>query len=976
MKIINYKLLLSVLLIVICVQTGSAQYYFEKNKVQYQDFHFKTLETEHFLIYFYDGGENLAEFASKYAEFQFNKLSTDLKVDIKDKIPLIVYNSANAFEQTNIVTELIDEAVGGFSELFKNRVVVPFNGSYKEFEHVVEHEVTHIFEFEMFYRSQLASVLTLVSEFQIPLWVTEGFSEFASQEAQTDISSEIFMRDYVLNNRFVALDQLWDGMGYLNYRVGEEFYRYVAATYDRKKIFEFLHNLKIKRSLEPAFKTTFGLTISDFSKKFEDYLKIKYWPAVVKKDNFISIARLLTDHKKDNSIYNTAPRVSPTGTKIAFISDRNGYADLYVISAIDGKVLHHLIKGERSSGFESFHILNSGITWSHDEKFIVVIAKSRGKDNIVIVNYPSGKVVKRLRYNLDGMYSPNISSDNQKVCFIGMKNGYADIYTADLHNGVLMRITYDYYEDRDPSFAPDSKSIIFVSDRPDFDTWQPGAYALFRVDLESKSNISDRDNKNVFSKAMTIERITTIPRSQYIAKPAILSDSQIVFTIADSSYNIYLYNTLTQKISHKTDFTGGVYYPSISNDNNKLTFSYYNDYGWDIGVIDEPLTKIPAVKNDSSSIAQENWEKYEPAGIDQAKVTPYKFALSPDYAIGQASYSTQGGAAGQLYLSLSDALGNHRFYLQTDLYQDISNSNIYFSYWNLQKRISWGLAIEQFFNYPIIDLNTILISRYRGLGVLTSYPIDKFNRLEAGAYGYFIDNTIVHYYEDYGWLQTHTYNDKLFLLTEAYVFDNTVWNAWGPFKGTRTRIGMYQSLPLSSQKFYTGYLDLRNYIKISTRYSFATWLYGVASFGPDPEYYSLLSTTAPDIDPTANIRGYNYDELYYDAGNKMAIASLELRHPFIDKLKLAFPIPLELTDIRGVTFLDAGIVFNDTTRIYANDVYIDSVRQSGFKDLKLGVGVGIRMQLSYFLLKFDFAKPLSITDDKGWKFHFGIGTDF
>jgi hypothetical protein len=40
------------------------------------------------------------------------------------------------------------------------------------------------------------------------------------------------------------------------------------------------------------------------------------------------------------------------------------------------------------------------------------------------------------------------------------------------------------------------------------------------------------------------------------------------------------------------------------------------------------------------------------------------------------------------------------------------------------------------------------------------------------------------------------------------------------------------------------------------------------------------------------------------------------------------------------------------------------------------VGFGARVTLSYFLLKFDFAKPLSTTNDSGWKFIFGLGTDF
>jgi outer membrane translocation and assembly module TamA len=47
-----------------------------------------------------------------------------------------------------------------------------------------------------------------------------------------------------------------------------------------------------------------------------------------------------------------------------------------------------------------------------------------------------------------------------------------------------------------------------------------------------------------------------------------------------------------------------------------------------------------------------------------------------------------------------------------------------------------------------------------------------------------------------------------------------------------------------------------------------------------------------------------------------------------------------------------------------------------FEDLKLGVGFGARVTLSYFLLKFDFAKPLSATSDKSWKFILGLGTDF
>lgn len=938
---------------------ANAQYYFNKNKVQYQDFPFKTYETEHFTIYFYDGSEYLLEFTSRYAEEFYARIATDLGFNIKNKIPVVLYNSPNQFSQTNIILDIIEESVGGFAELFKNRVVLPFNGSYKEFRHVIEHEITHIFEFEMFYRSRLASILTSVSDFSVPLWIMEGFSEFISNEGETDIGSELFMRDLILNKRYIGLEYLSDYMGYINYRIGEAFFVYVAHRYDRKKVFEFMHILKNKRNVEAAFKNSFGMTVADFNKHFEDYLKIKYYPQIVKKENFGKLGRLLTDHKKDNSIYNTSPALSPSGTKIAFISDRNGYSDVYVISAIDGKVLRRLVKGERSAGFEAFQILRGGISWSSDERFIVLIAKNRGVDNIVLIDYPSGKVRKRLSYNLDGMYTPSLAPDNKTVCFVGLKNGYADIYTARLDNGELTRMTYDYYDDRDPVFSLDGTQITFVSDRPDYNDWQIGAYALFQVKLDAGQSDLNQSAKPAAS-VNRIEKFPGIERSQYLARPLYTRDSlHLVFVAADSSYNLYVYSITEKRVVQKTDFSGGVYYPTLSQDNNKLAFAYFSDFGWDIGVIDEPLPNIPSVSSESILLAQKNWPIYEPYGIEQKKINPYRFNLTPDYAVGQASYSTGGGGiAGQIELSLSDVLGNHRFYLVTDLYQDIANSDIIFNYWYMPRRTDWALLLFQYFDYPVVYSDYAHIRRNRGFGVLASYPLDKFTRLEFGNINYFSYNEEIFRIGN-TWYLDRSYHEQNFVLNEAFVFDNSLWNDWGAYRGIRLRIESNQSTVLSSRKYYTTYLDLRNYFRLGNRYTFATWLYGLNSFGPQKDQYAIGGEV---------VRGYEFYEFNDNRGSTVAFTSMELRHPFIDRLKIAFPLPIELQNIRGVTFLDAAAVFNDSTILYQSG--------EGFKDLKIGIGAGVRIQISYFLLKLDFAKPLSATENKNWKVYFSLGTDF
>ena len=167
-------------------------------------------------------------------------------------------------------------------------------------------------------------------------------------------------------------------------------------------------------------------------------------------------------------------------------------------------------------------------------------------------------------------------------------------------------------------------------------------------------------------------------------------------------------------------------------------------------------------------------------------------------------------------------------------------------------------------------------------------------------------------------------------------------------------------------------MDYRNYQKIAPRYTLATRLATIASFGRDAEIYYLGGEY---------VRGYQYYEFYQEIGNKLALFNLELRHPFIDRLKIAFPIPIDIRDIRGVTFIDAGMTFPDTLsniKIWDND-------KGHLKDLKVGIGAGLRFYISYFQLRFDWAWPISeLSKDpvthqarrRNLGFYFSIGTDF
>lgn len=929
-------------LCLVCGTALSQYYYFGKNKVQTRDYSFQSLQTEHFNILFYPGGETMAEFAASVVEEYYRQFARDLGFELDYKVPLILYLSPAQFSETNVITDIIEEGVGGFSELFKNRIVVPFNGSYDELRRVLGHELTHLFEFQMYYRSKLSALLGAIGEFQIPLWVLEGFAEF--QSGWANVRSDVFMRDLVLANRLVPLQNLHDGMGYLVYREGQSFFEFVAERYGREKVFEFLHTLKNRRNLEAAFTATFGKDVSRTSEEWEKWLRVKYWPQVTKVTTFDTLCRRLTDHRRDGSIYNTAPRISPSGTKIAMVSDRLEYADCYVISALDGTVIKRLVKGGRSGGFETMHLLRPGLAWSPDEQTLAVVTRSAGRDNIALIDYASGRVLRRLAFGLDAVFTPVFSPDGKRLAFVGLKNGFSDIYEVPVSGGEPRRITYDMYDDRDPAYSPGGETLAFVSDRPDAgDEYKPGRYAVW---LNSGS----------------AHRITQ--RYAEAGYPVFTHSGDYLFYVAsDSARNIYCYSFKERRPVRRTDLLGEVSYLSLSRDDRKLAFSYFADVGFDIAVILDPLERIPY---DTIGPAPTDLDTFgfSRQGLDFGRIKPAGFSLSADYAVGTASYATASGLSGTVNVALSDMLGNHRFELYTDIYGDILNSNLLVQYWLLPCRVDYGFSLFQLYDIPYYNYVDSLVERInRGGQAVAVYPFDFLTRAELGLTGYASDVQIWRYfpYPVENWQRVDRRLEAVFYASPALVFDNTLWDQYGPARGTRCRLGADLALPeVSGRQFQSPYLDVRNYQRLGRRFVFASRAYGAASLGSGADQYYIGGEA---------VRGYNWGEFYRETGSYAGLAGIELRYPFIDRLKIAFPLPLEVGGIRGVAFLDGGMVFRPGMRVW-------DAKNSRMDDLKLGIGAGLRIQVTSLFLKLDFAKPLSATTDKSWKFIFGLGTDF
>jgi len=86
------KCALPVLILFLCADANSQYVNFGRNKVQYNDFDWHTLSTEHFKVYYYPEMKELAEIGAAYAEEWYNIHRQDFNYSIADTTPIIYFS--------------------------------------------------------------------------------------------------------------------------------------------------------------------------------------------------------------------------------------------------------------------------------------------------------------------------------------------------------------------------------------------------------------------------------------------------------------------------------------------------------------------------------------------------------------------------------------------------------------------------------------------------------------------------------------------------------------------------------------------------------------------------------------------------------------------------------------------------------------------------------------------------------------------
>ena len=458
---------------------------FGKNRLQYNDFVWQYYRSKKFDVYFYQDGQQFANFVYNVAKEHIYDLEYFFQYEMKKKLQIIVYNKLTDFRQSNIgLKSSSDEYnIGGTTQVVDNKLFVYYPGNKKEFEKQIRENISKVFLNEVLFGASFKSRIANTTLMSFPPWFLDGLASYLSEEWSVQIDNKV--RDGILSERFMYFNSLTGDEAKI---AGHSIWFFIAKKYGKNTIPNIIYITKLSKNSESGFYFVLGLSMKYLSMEWYNFFDEMYYKDNLRRNKIDfenAIKKVKKSRKYSHFIINPVD-----STKVAYVTNELGKVKIYIEDIETKKRIKVVRRGHKLQQIVDF--TNPVIAWHPSGTILAYTDEYKGKVMFYLFDLETKKTDLRVLVGVDKVLSMNYSKKGFNIVMSVVRNGNTDIVVYNVVGNTFVNITEDVADDLNPVFVDNDKNIIFSSNRKkpinpaNEDTLLQKNYDLFLANFKGK----------------------------------------------------------------------------------------------------------------------------------------------------------------------------------------------------------------------------------------------------------------------------------------------------------------------------------------------------------------------------------------------------------------------------------------------------------------------------------------------------------
>ncbi|MBI1768953.1 MAG: PD40 domain-containing protein [Bacteroidetes bacterium] len=534
-----------VVLVFLFTNAGAQRAYetFGRNRIQYKNLDWKYLSSENFDLYFYGERRKTAQEALQYLESEFDRITDLLGFYPYQKTKVFLYNSITDLQQSNVGLNHNRYIVSGETEFIKPYVEIAHPGNLEEFKEELVFKMSDLLVNEMMFGGSLKDMFASAVLLNLPDWFVYGTSYYVAHGWNDEMDD--YVRQLVVSKKVNKALRLKDKEAAL---IGQSIWNYIVEKYGKSSINNILNYTRIIRNEEKSILLTLGVPFKTLMNDWREFY-LSQQKRVAQSYVPLTDSLQLTKQRR-HAVTFTTVKLSPDGKSVAYAMNDRGKFTVKVKSLENGIESTILSGGNHAFINQTVDYRVPLLNWS-DANTLGVIGVKEGQYIFWLYDLKTKTKLPRELDKFSNIRSFSFSNNGRLVIVSADFEGQNDLFLLSSRRDRTKRLTNDTFDDLDPTFIPNSNTIVFSSNR---------VTDSLTTDVKALQKLSPYYNLFLYNIDTTTNRLKRVTHTLSKDFHPRAMDANNFFYLSDQRgiTNLFHYNSGSGIYSQVTNFNSSI----------------------------------------------------------------------------------------------------------------------------------------------------------------------------------------------------------------------------------------------------------------------------------------------------------------------------------------------------------------------------------------------------------------------------------